>query len=306
MKLPTIPVWLIRIFALLMSIPLFLQIFSHARADVPEPPRFTVTVVGQGPDVVMIPGLASSAEVWRSEANRLKAQYKLHLVQVAGFAGTPVAGNATAPLLVPIRDGIAAYIRDNHMNKPVIVGHSLGGLLAMMVADAHPELVDRLVIVDSLPFFGMLSGPQATVDSVTPVAARVRDQLLGQSQADFAKGEVQAMAMLMKSKGPEAQAALAAAQASDHSVVAHAMYEDWTTDMRPRLAALKQKVLVLYAFDATMGLPQAAMDGLYGNAYGALPDKQLVRVDGSYHFIQIDQPDRFHEELARFLGARPN
>jgi pimeloyl-ACP methyl ester carboxylesterase len=44
------------------------------------------------------------------------------------------------------------------------------------------------------------------------------------------------------------------------------------------------------------------MDGLYGAAYAALPDKQLVRIDGSYHFIQIDQPDRFHDELARFLG----
>ena len=112
------------------------------------------------------------------------------------------------------------------------------------------------------------------------------------------------MARLIKSKGPEAQAALAAAQASDHKVVAHAMYEDFTTDMRPRLASLKAKVLVLYAFDATMGIPQAAVDGLYGSAYAALPDKQVVRVDGSYHFIQVDQPDRFHDELARFLAAR--
>jgi pimeloyl-ACP methyl ester carboxylesterase len=268
---------------------------------VPDTARFMVSVVGQGPDVIMIPGLASSAEVWRPEAERLKAHYRLHLVQLAGFAGVPAAGNATPPLLVPIRDALADYIRRNHLQRPVIVGHSLGGLLAMMLADANPELVGRLVIVDSLPFFGMLSGPQATVESVTPMAARVRDQLLGQSQDDFAKGEVQAMAGLMKSKGPEAAAALAAAQESDHSVVAHAMYEDWTTDMRPRLSGVKAKVLVLYAFDATMGLPQAVMDGLYGNAYGALPDKQLVRIDGSYHFIQIDQPDRFHDELAKFL-----
>jgi pimeloyl-ACP methyl ester carboxylesterase len=304
MKLPTIPVWLIRILALLLSIPLFLQVFSHARADAPEQPRFTVSIVGQGPDVIMIPGLASSAQVWRPEVERLKSRYRLHLVQVAGFAGAPVAGNAKLPLLVSMRDDLAAYIRQSHLNRPVIVGHSLGGLLAMMVADANPGLVERLVIVDSLPFFGMLSGPQATVESVTPMAARVRDQLIGQSQADFAKGEVQAMAGLMKSKGPQAQAALAAAQASDHTVVAHAMYEDWTTDMRPRLAGLKTRTLVLYAFDATMGLPQAAMDGLYGSAYAALPDKQLVRIDGSYHFIQVDQPDRFHEELARFLDAR--
>jgi pimeloyl-ACP methyl ester carboxylesterase len=82
------------------------------------------------------------------------------------------------------------------------------------------------------------------------------------------------------------------------------MYEDMTTDMRPRLAAIKTPSLVLYAFDATMGLPQAAVDGLYRGAYATLPAKRLVRIDGSYHFIQIDQPEAFERELASFLALR--
>src|ERR1700754_235231 len=49
--------------------------------------RLSVKVVGQGPDVILIPGFGCSREVWRTEAERLKATHRVHLVQLAGFAG---------------------------------------------------------------------------------------------------------------------------------------------------------------------------------------------------------------------------
>lgn len=303
MKSLRIPEWAARIFAILMSIPLFLQIYTHAKSDDVSAPRISVAVVGQGPDIVMIPGLASSAEVWRNEANRLKDHYRVHLVQVAGFAGTPVGGNAQAPLLLPIRDEIVAYIRAKNLNRPVLVGHSMGGLLSMMIAESHPEAISNVLIVDSLPFFGLLSNPKATVESVTPVAAQFRDQVMAQSQADYAQGQVRTMSMLIKSKGADAQAALAAAQSSDRKVVAQALYEDWTTDMRPHLPAMKMKVAVLYPYDTTMGVPQETVDAIYNNAFATLPNRQVIRVEGSYHFIQIDQPERFHAEVMKFLAS---
>jgi pimeloyl-ACP methyl ester carboxylesterase len=112
------------------------------------------------------------------------------------------------------------------------------------------------------------------------------------------------MATLVKSKGPAADAALKASQTSDRGVVAQAMYDDFTTDMRPRLASIKTPTVVLYAFDVTMGIPQAAVDGMYAGAYATMPTKRLVRIDGSYHFIQIDQPEAFERELAAFLAER--
>src|ERR1700682_1014546 len=122
------------------------------------------------------------------------------------------------------------------LNHPAVIGHSLGGLLGLMLANKHPEAVGNLMIVDSLPFFGMLFGPTATVENVTPRAIAMRDKILNESQAEYAASELQVMAGLVKSKGPEAQAAVAAAQASDHNVVARAIYEDFTTDLRPELA----------------------------------------------------------------------
>ena len=297
------PVRIFRTAALLLSFFLAVPFAALAQPGDVSLPRISVVSEGQGPDVIFIPGLASSANVWRNEANRLKDGYRVHLVQVRGFAGTEAGANASLPLLVPIRDDILTYIRQARLQKPTIVGHSMGGLLAMMVADTDGNAVGKIMIVDSLPFFGLLGGPQATAESVTPSAARLRDQILAQSQADYAAGQARNMSILVKSKGPEAQAALQASQTSDRRVVAHAMYEDWILDMRPRLPGLRMKVVVLYAFDVTMGLPQAAMDGLYAGAYAGLPNRELVRVDNSYHFIQIDQPDRFHAELEKLLSA---
>jgi hypothetical protein len=72
--------------------------------------RISVEVVGAGPDVILIPGLASSRETFKRTAERLKGHYRLHLIQVAGFAGEPARGNASGPVLGPTTDAISAYI----------------------------------------------------------------------------------------------------------------------------------------------------------------------------------------------------
>ena len=86
--------------------------------------------------------------------------------------------------------------------------------------------------------------------------------------------------------------------------MAHGLYEIWTTDLRPRLGGIQTPMVVLYPFDPTMGVPQAMIDGIYNNGFAALPNKRLVRIDGSYHFVQIDQPEVFHGEVVKFLAER--
>jgi pimeloyl-ACP methyl ester carboxylesterase len=129
--------------------------------------RITVTVQGQGPDVILIPGLASSAHVWDVEAAKLKGRYRLHQIQVAGFAGAPAGANASGLIVQPTVDEIDAYIRAARLNHPAVIGHSLGGLMGLMLAQQHPDDVGRLMIVDSLPWYGRLMGPSATMAAVT-------------------------------------------------------------------------------------------------------------------------------------------
>ena len=136
-----------------------------AQATAPDrSDRLSVEVVGTGPDVILIPGLGSSREVWRATADRLKSTHRVHLVQLAGFAGQPWA-HGDGAFVAPVVEAVEAYIRDQGLVRPAVVGHSLGGLVGLRLAQTHPEAVGRLMSVDSLPFYSAMFGPTATVES---------------------------------------------------------------------------------------------------------------------------------------------
>jgi pimeloyl-ACP methyl ester carboxylesterase len=274
-----------------------------AAAASAAPTRFSVTVIGEGPDVILIPGLASSASVWTPTVERLKSRYRLHVIQVAGFAGVPARANASGPVLAPLVEQIHGYIAASKLSRPAIIGHSLGGLSALMLAANHGDEVGKIMIVDSLPWFGMFFGPTATMEAVAVRGAQLRDAMIAGGQAKYEASVPQSMATLVLSKGPEAQAAIAAGKASDFDVTARAMYDDLTTDMRPRLAGITTPVTMLYPWDASSGIPQLAFDQLYTGAYAPLPNKTIKRIDGAYHFIMIDQPKAFADAVDAFLNG---
>jgi pimeloyl-ACP methyl ester carboxylesterase len=271
---------------------------SAAIAD-PISERMTVTVRGKGPDVVLIPGLACSSAVWDATAKQLEGRFRLHIVQVAGFASSPSGANAQGPVIQPTVDAIDAYIKTNKLKAPKVIGHSLGGLMGMMLAIQHPEDVDKLMIVDSLPFFGVIFGMD-DIAAAKPQATTMRDTILNETQDAYADGENAFLPSLVKS--PEGlKAATKWAIASDKSVVARALYEDMTMDLRPKLKEIKTSVTMLYPWDSSTGMPQNVVDGMYRDNFAALPNKTLVRIDDSRHFIMLDQPTAFAKQVDTFL-----
>ena len=142
-----------------------------------------VEVVGNGVPVLMVPGLNSNADTWRDTCQALQPQVQCHMVSLPGFAGRPaVEGDA---FLVPMRDRLLAYLADRKLARPAVMGHSLGGVLALQMALAQPQAVGKLVIVDSLPYFGAVQNPAATVDSVRPMAEQMRAAMLAQPEATY-------------------------------------------------------------------------------------------------------------------------
>lgn len=272
---------------------------TPSEAQTFTPSRFTVEVRGQGPDVIFIPGLGSSRDVWAAQAEALAATHRLHLVQINGFAGQPAAGAPAGQVIDPVVEELSRYIEANHLDHPAIIGHSMGGLTGLILARRHPERVGRLMIVDSLPFFSAMFSPMATVEGVEPQARSMRDQIATLDDAAFTAQQSMGVGRLVKTEARRAEVA-AWSVASDRATFAQAMYEVMTTDMRPEVANVQTPITVVYAYDAAMGL-ETMIDGPYRDQYAPAPHVSFVRIDGSYHFIMFDQPAAFQAAVADFL-----
>lgn len=283
-------------------------ILTALPAHAAEPTRFSVVTVGKGPDVILIPGLSSPRAVWTVTADRLKTTHRVHLVQLKGF-GEPAGPNASGPVLQPFVDELGAYIADRKLDRPAIVGHSMGGLAALMLAVDRPALAGKVMVVDALPFIGPLFGA-ASVEAIRPQAERMRTMMVGQAGTvtpDFAAPECPATLPapakpqgVMTNSGAGTCLMRYGAKASDLRVVGQAMYDDMVTDLTPRLKDIKAPVTLLYPQDDRL-LTAAAAARIYGDAYAGLPSAKLVPITGSYHFIMQDQPTQFAAQMDAFL-----
>lgn len=271
-----------------------------ARGAEVTPTRFTVVDAGTAgkPDIILIPGLNSSRAVWDGEAKLLAPNYRLHLLQINGFAGQPAGPNATGPILPPVTAELHSYIAANRMH-PVVIGHSLGGLIALMLAEKYPGDAAKLVIVDALPAAAAMLGPGATPATIQTQVDAMRQQMQNMPADQYSAMQPMMAARLVKNADGQKLVAASAA-GSDRSVGVNAMIEDLMTDATPDLAKATVPTLLLYPYEAAVQKPEQ-VDALYKQAYSTMPHVTLKRIDDSRHFIMYDQPAAMDQAIEAFL-----
>ena len=276
---------------------------GHAHADF-ESGRFHVRVEGpEHPlgDVILIPGLSSSPHVWDGLTEELKGRYRVHRIHVQGFAGAPAQDNATGPVSAPVAEDLARYIAEQGLNKPAVIGHSMGGTIGMMLAARHPDSVGKLMVVDMIPFMGAMFGtPGATAESVAPIADGIYQSMVGAPREHFQQqADAQIAAMINTESlrvGP-----LEDSRTSDQAVSSAAFRELIVTDLRPELARITAPTTVLYVRFNDPRMNNNMVDGIYRASFATLPGATLTRIDDSAHFIMLDQPAVFAAEVNAFL-----
>lgn len=264
------------------------------------PTAFTVQVTGSGRPVIFIPGLASPGAVWDGALAHLGGHVQAHVLTLAGFAGVkPI----DAPFLQQVHDQIVQYIDANHLDHPIIVGHSLGGVMSLWLAETDPA-IGGVVDVEGLPFLAAAMDPSATADKAMKMGAGMRDQLLAAPHDQFVGFMHQFLAAMV---GDPANAKLLddAADKSDQTTVANAFAELLAKDLRPDLAKITANVTVVAA--GSGNAPNETRDTIEATwkaQVDAIPHHQLVVVDGAKHFVMLDKPDAFYAQLDAALSAK--
>lgn len=266
-------------------------------------PAFRVKSQGDGPAILMIPGLASSGTTWDGTAEHLSKHFRCIQLTLAGFAGVPPIQK---PLLIEAREEIAQYIRDNHLNRPVIMGHSLGGDVALDLAEHYPQLVGPVIIVDSLPF---MAGAWFQADSLAAAQPMIEKMRSGMERMNHEQWQ----AMTQSGASTNAMATSAKDQktlidwglASDQKTVTDAMISLVSEDLRPEENRIETPVLVIGTWVGlqSYGVTENAATGLFREQYAGVKHLQFVMAEQARHFVMWDDPAWFNKQVDSFLAA---
>ncbi len=256
------------------------------------------------PAIVLIPGLACGPWVWQDAIRELSASHAVYALTLPGFDGRAATGEK--PLVAAFRRDFWALLAAEKLDRPVVVGHSLGGTLALALAEEHAERLAGVVAVDGLPVFPALAfaapaqreaaaagmaGTYATLD-----AAR---ELAGQEAYMAAVGTIR----------PEWVKPAAAREArSDPQAIADWLREDLTADLRPELSRITIPLLEIMPYNSADMKPPAAYTleqtrAFYQSLLAGAPRVTVEPIEPSRHFVMLDQPEAFRHALAEFLKS---
>lgn len=237
--------------------------------------------VGAGPEVLILHGWGASVDAVESITRGLAATCRAHAVDLPGF------GQADPP---PAPWGVQEYsewtrelIGALGLERPSVIGHSHGGRVAIHLAAHHPELVDKLVLVDSAGI-----RPRRTVTWYRRVAmAKLAKHVLNHLGAP-------GRALGRRLVGRAASSDYAASASALRPTFVRLVNADLTS-LLPRVSA--PTLLIWGEHDAATPLADGqTMERL-------IPDAGLVVFEGAGHFAYADQPQRFARVVGHFLGA---
>ncbi|WP_019961467.1 alpha/beta fold hydrolase [Woodsholea maritima] len=267
-----------------------------------QEPRFEVERSGNeaGRDIILIPGLGSAGETWTGTAAHLAdAGYDVHTMTLAGFAGVP-AGPVVEDFTRANAQALNAYIADQAMENPAVVGHSLGGQVALLMA-IESDQIDDVMVVDSVPFLAALFNPQASLQSAQGFAEVMGMQLERLDDAGFEAMQRQGIAIQSRDEATR-EKVLQWTLDSDRAVFIQALKEVMGRDYRADMAQVQAPVEIVIAHNARIPMSAERLSAMFDAQYQALTQPYEIHVvEESGHFLMLDQAQAFYAILDTWL-----
>lgn len=297
----------------LKLLPLLLVVLLPALAWAATPESFTVGTLHvsrygtHGRPMILIPGLGSGAWVWQDTIEHFKKDHVIYAVTLAGFDRTPppASGNYFDQADVSLLE----LIESRHIEKPVLVGHSLGGTLAILFAEQHSGLLGGVVAVEGLPVF------PGTQDMTAAQRQKIFSGMLARSAnvtpAQFAEQQQQYMLQIGVIDPVLAKKLAVLQTRSNSQAVAQYAAEDVDADFRDGLDKISVPLLEISPYDPAyfrsgqIKMTEAQKAALYEMLLKGAPHAKVISISPSRHFVMYDQPVKFHAALAEFLAKLP-
>ena len=276
---------------LLLLILTSLSINAHSQAT-SRP--FEVKVTGQGDkSIIFIPGFSCSGEVWNETKALYEKDFTCHTLTMAGFAGAKPLPNPTFKIW---EIAIVNYIKENKIEKPLVIGHSMGGGLALAIAADYPELLSKIIVVDALPCLAALMDPTFKVKVKTDCSSMVA-QVKAATNEQFQQMQKMSVQRLVTDISKQ-ELVVSWSVNSDRNTFAE-MYCDFSnTDLREKIKTIKCPSLIL-------------LEEYFKNLKPAIEDqyKNLKTADLQYstkglHFIMYDDKEWYFSQLNNFITSK--
>lgn len=275
------------IIALLFS-ALCLNVFAQTKSY-----PFEVSKTGKGKQaIIFIPGFASSGDVWNETKTVFEKDFTCYTLTMAGFAGVKPQPN---PTFENWKNEIANYIITNKIEKPILIGHSMGGGLALAIAADYPELIGKIVVVDALPCLAALSDPSFKSKENNDCSAMVT-QMTTMTDIQFYEMQKQTMPRLL-ADASKLEMVVDWSVKSDRKTFAQMYCDFFNVDLREKISSVKCPALIL--LESYFVNLKPAIE----NQYKSLKTANFQYANKGMHFIMYDDKDWYLGQLSNFLKS---
>ena len=265
---------------------LFLAHFGFTQSAI------SVAKSGIGNPIIFLPGFTTPGSVWDETIKHLDESYESHIVSYAGF-------NGLAPIDTPwygiVKKQLADYIKKEKLSNVTIIGHSMGGNLAISLASAFPSQVTGLILVESIPCMRELMMPGVPASSLQ-YNSLYNNKILAMPDEDFKK-MASGISQNMTNTQSKIELITDWSINADRKTYVYGYTDLLKLDLRDELVAINMPVLILGASFPDKEIIKANYEKQYTN----LKNKEILIADGSKHFIMFDQPEWLYSQLNKYL-----
>jgi pimeloyl-ACP methyl ester carboxylesterase len=263
--------------------------------DPSMPPRLAVQEIGSGKPLVLLHGIATDRHIWDLVVPTLASSRRVVTLDLPGFGQSqPVDGGFE---LDAVAERIARGLAGRGLRGPIdLVGHSLGGGVAITLAALRPRLIGRLILVAPAGMRPFPAPISRLLASSADVALSARRRAVSLSQLTWGRRLLLAMTAADGGGLPPTLARQMVEASSTARRTQAALATITSSDLRPVLASLTTPLGAIWG-ESDRTVPLRGLDELTS----ARSDARVVRLPGAGHVPMVEQPQQFADALELLL-----